>query len=439
MKKKVLMALCMLVAVSGFTFANGQSEDDSNKKETVTIVSRDASGFTEWFAQSMKDFDANNENYVSKLNKIPSGEADYNTKTVLMLQTDSSVDIMVVDSFLIPSLVETGILAPLDVDNWDEWESQFAKNVRDGMTIDGKVYGIPFDSDTRGLFYNVDVFESAGISIPWAPKSWQDVLETVKVLNAAGVEYPIWINGSKAQGEATTMQTFEMILSGTNDWIYEDGKWVISSDGFTDSLKFIQDLYDAGIYSNSNLAEMLDANAYRLVTAKMTQKNEIGILLDGHWKGGDWIKEFGETATDKIKVTPMPNQAGDGFTSMSGGWVLAVSNLSKNKDAAFEFIKSASSYESTMALCTNSGEMTVRADVMDKSEYVTPDPYRAEMSYYTSFTHFRPGVDVYPSVSIEIQNAVESVITGQATAEEAAASYAKNVKSLVGADNCIEK
>jgi multiple sugar transport system substrate-binding protein len=61
------------------------------------------------------------------------------------------------------------------------------------------------------------------------------------------------------------------------------------------------------------------------------------------------------------------------------------------------------------------------------------------MSSFTEFTKFRPGVDAYPSVSIEIQTAVESVVSGQMTAAEAASVYARNVKSIVGDGNWIEK
>src|SRR5699024_12255820 len=43
----------------------------------------------------------------------------------------------------------------------------------------------------------------------------------------------------------STMQTFLMLLYGTDSDLYseEDEKWVVDSDGFLDSLKFIDDVY----------------------------------------------------------------------------------------------------------------------------------------------------------------------------------------------------
>ena len=43
---------------------------------------------------------------------------------------------------------------------------QVPQSVRDGMTIGGKVYAIPYTTDTRGLYYNVKVLQSAGIALP---------------------------------------------------------------------------------------------------------------------------------------------------------------------------------------------------------------------------------------------------------------------------------
>jgi multiple sugar transport system substrate-binding protein len=83
--------------------------------------------------------------------------------------------------------------------------------------------------------------------------------------------------------------------------------------------------------------------------------------------------------------------------------------------------------------------MAVRADVAADPEYQKTNYYVAQMTPYAAWTKYRPGVDVYPSVSIEIQTAVESVITGQKTAAQAAAVYAENVKKIVGTGNYSEK
>jgi len=440
MKKGLVFMMCLFLIIPSLMFASGDKEAaSSSKKQNVNVVYKEVEGYDHWLTDAKARFEAANPDITVTLSKMPSTEADYNTKTALMLQTDSSVDVMVVDSFLVPSLVAGDNLAPIPVDSWADWETQFSSSIRDGMTIGGNVYALPYSTDTRGLYYNIEVFKQAGIRTPWNPKSWDDVIAAVAELHKAGVEYPLWMNASKAQGEATTMQTFEILLGGTDDWLYENGKWVVSSPGMISALGFLERIQDMGIYSNSDLAVMLDANSYRVLNEKFPLTGEVGIVLDGNWKGADWINALGDTATDVIAVTPMPNEKGDGFSSMSGGWTLGISPLSKKQDIAFAFIQTAVDKEGSLALVNMTGDMTVRKDVVSEPSYMSFNPYRAVMSSFTEFTKFRPGVDAYPSVSIEIQTAVESVVSGQMTAAEAASVYARNVKSIVGDGNWIEK
>lgn len=436
MKKGIVVILILLlITVVGYTIEIGAK----GKQIILNVTYKEVEGYTEWLEDAKKEFEKIYPDVTVKLSRLLSTEGDYNTKTSLMLQTDDTVDVMVVDSFLVPSLVAPGTLSSLPVSDWKDWNEQYPANVKEGMTINGEVYAIPYTTDTRGLYYNVKVFEKAGLSVPWEPKSWDEVLITAEKLHEAGIAYPIWMNGSKAQGEGTTMQTFEMLMAGTDDWIYENGKWVVKAKGLTDTLKFIQSVYDMGIYDNNELGTMLDANGWQTLNVKMPESKEIGIVLDGSWKSGDWMKGLPDTYADVIKITPLPNQKGDGYVSMSGGWTLAISALSKHKETAFNFIKVATNKENIISFTTNGGDMSVRKDVVSDDRYISQNSYRAEMSNYTEFTKFRPGVDLYPSISIEIQAAVESVIVGQKTAEEAAEKYAKNVKELAGDGNWIEK
>jgi multiple sugar transport system substrate-binding protein len=51
---------------------------------------------------------------------------------------------------------------------------------RDAATYQGKLYGLPFDGETTGLFYRTDLFQAAGIAGP--PKTWQEFEEAAKKL-----------------------------------------------------------------------------------------------------------------------------------------------------------------------------------------------------------------------------------------------------------------
>lgn len=51
--------------------------------------------------------------------------------------------------------------------------------------IDGVQYGLPFNTSMVGIWYNVDLFEEAGITEP--PTTWTELLEVVQTLKDAGI------------------------------------------------------------------------------------------------------------------------------------------------------------------------------------------------------------------------------------------------------------
>jgi len=56
----------------------------------------------------------------------------------------------------------------------------------DAFTVDGKLYGLPFDTDAVPIFYNKALFAKAGVK-PEDMQSWDGFLAGVKKLKAAGI------------------------------------------------------------------------------------------------------------------------------------------------------------------------------------------------------------------------------------------------------------
>src|SRR5262249_13245123 len=66
-------------------------------------------------------------------------------------------------------------------------------------TADGKMLSLPFNSSTAVLYYNKDAFKKAGLDPMKPPKTWPEVGDYSKKLQAAGypcgftTEWPDWI------------------------------------------------------------------------------------------------------------------------------------------------------------------------------------------------------------------------------------------------------
>jgi multiple sugar transport system substrate-binding protein len=80
----------------------------------------------------------------------------------------------------------------------------------------------------------------------------------------------------------------------------------------------------------------------------------------------------------------------------------------------------------------------VRTDVAEDPEYTKTNPTTEFFTDLVDVTHFRPATSDYPKVSNEIMVAMESVMTGQQTPEEAAAVYDEAVTGIVGEENTTQ-
>ena len=426
---------------------SGCSAGDGGSSDTIRVAYQKFGTFTQLddhMKQVKEAFEAEHEGLTVELVPIEAQQNDYFTKLALMNQSASTApDVMYEDTFMVESDAEAGYLAPLDeyTATWEDWDAFYDNAKSAGLGGDGKTYGIPMGTDTRALWYNTDVFEQAGLPVPWEPENWQDVLDAAATVKAELPDVvPLNIYSGKAQGEAAAMQGFEMLLYGTEDTLYEtdEKKWVTGSQGFVDSLGFIEEVYQGGLGPTPEQA--LDKNVGNLVSSEWFPQGKLAIGLDGSWLSGTWL----ETGTapwpewsDVMAQAPMPTQNGQepGATSMSGGWTLAMGSKSSNKDAAWDFIALALDKDNSQSYDIAASQIAVRSDVSEDPDYQAANPTFGFFSEIVAVTNFRPATSDYGKISSEITIAMEAVMTGQQSPEEAAAAFDDAVVGIVGEEN----
>jgi raffinose/stachyose/melibiose transport system substrate-binding protein len=87
--------------------------------------------------------------------------------------------------------VEAGLVKDL-TDDVSSWVGNLSQIALEPYKVDGRIYGIPWDSGLVGFWYNKDLFTQAGISSP--PTTWPDLLAAVDKLKAAGIT-PLALGG----------------------------------------------------------------------------------------------------------------------------------------------------------------------------------------------------------------------------------------------------
>ncbi|SCL55991.1 extracellular solute-binding protein [Micromonospora chersina] len=89
--------------------------------------------------------------------------------------------------------VDAGLVKDL-TDDVKPWIGNLLPASVQPFTIDGKIYGVPFDIGMVGFWYNKDLFAKAGVTA--APKTWTELLTAVGRIKAAGV-VPIALAGKE--------------------------------------------------------------------------------------------------------------------------------------------------------------------------------------------------------------------------------------------------
>lgn len=201
----------------------------------------------------------------------------------------------------------------------------FAKYKVDLMTVDGKVYGIPFDTGVTALYYRKDILASAG----FAEKdlegiTWDRYIEIGKAVVAATNKKMICIN------PFDNGLLRAMVQSGGRWYFDKDGKLDIRGNPALRATLDIQArMVKAGIIKPStNWAEWVGA----------INRGDVATVVAGPWVTASIKAEKKQSGL--WGVVPMPSLGVPGAVNVSndGGSSWYVLSSSKSKAQAVDFL-----------------------------------------------------------------------------------------------------
>lgn len=136
---------------------------------------------TDFIAKKAAEYSAKHPDVTITLHEDPHG--DYEVKLLSAIAAGNPPDIVNVLDYLFPQFAAKGILAEADAGAFGaksaaEIEARYMPAALSGLTIDGKLYGVPEEFNTLALFLNKAHFAEIGIDVTkpenW-PKTWADV------------------------------------------------------------------------------------------------------------------------------------------------------------------------------------------------------------------------------------------------------------------------
>jgi arabinogalactan oligomer/maltooligosaccharide transport system substrate-binding protein len=202
----------------------------------------------------------------------------------------------------------------------------------DGMSLDGKLYGIPESLKAVVLWYNTSM-------LPTAPKTTAELKTLMEGGTPVGIAYGCY-----------HMYGFYNSFGGK---IFDD-KWKVIADqgsGVTDTFTYMNDLYQ--IAKKNNWARS-DSDSLAPFS-----EGKLAAVTNGNWAMADYRKALG----DKLALAPLPAGPGGPAKPMLGVDGFYFNPNSQNQAAALDVALYLTNAKSQTTMMNEAGHVPVRTDV----------------------------------------------------------------------------
>lgn len=244
-------------------------------------------------------------------------------------------DIMTIGGYEAPIWGKAGWLVALD-DLGDDYDyDDLIAPVRAGVTVDGKLYAVPFYAESSFTLYRKDLFDEAGLTMPDAP-TYDEIKEfATKLTDKSKEQYGLCLRGKPGWGEnmayvGTLINTFG------GRWFDEEWKPQINSDEWKKAINFYVDLMKEvgppGITSNGfNENQALFSTGH------------CAMWIDATSAAGRVYDPSQSQVADKVAFTKAPVEVTPNGSAWAWSWNLAIPASSQKEEAAKSFLKWATS------------------------------------------------------------------------------------------------
>jgi len=332
MKRIILISMTMMLVLSVAAFA-------APTKITFWTTHRppdsdDLQKMVETFNGSQKDVQVS-------MSIVPGAETDV-AKLMTAVRGGTGPDVYMLDRFTTAERAAAGVLEDLTpfIKKYDpNLSSKYLPFAWAESSFRGKTWSLPFDTDTRALYYRIDVLQKAGIDI-----SALDV-KNGPITLAKLKDIAFKFNKTDSSGAYSQIGFIPHINQG---WHYtwgfafggqfadlKAGKVTPTNEGVVAAFQWMYDYYKAlgpqkvrtflSTYNPPNNPPQQDTFITGSVPIVVTGDWEIAVLA-----------QYAPNAKWGVTYIPIP-KAGDKPSTWAGGWSYTIPKGSKHPDAAFKF------------------------------------------------------------------------------------------------------
>lgn len=324
--------------------------------------------------QVIKSYEEANPNVTIEVIAPPEGE-DYNDYLNSLVASGDTPDVFMYSSHATP-VIQGWAMDVSDYVKKNDTYKDMVPALTEGGEVDGKVYGIPTNMSSTGIFQNLDILEAKNIT-PLEPGYTMDEL-------IANIEASTDDSVKGFDAFSTVIDWYPAMIDSNLMWFNYDGEsYDFNNEAFVQAVNLSKEICD-GEYS-------------------------IECAADGFVKEGEWAVSAGQVAYFQTQTNwNVANDTGQNFDyiGMPEGYsvlipdYMYVSSETEYPEQAVDFITyyGAESYDQRAEFAT------------DNASFLTP-PIMDNADFAATYTDYVEGIG-YPQMATDYQNAIndENVI-----------------------------
>lgn len=318
-------------AAAAFAGTAGRSRSVRAQNSEVKFFARGDEAIFGVFDQLKAAFQEQEPGIQVNIEQVP---GDFYQKFQLKLASGDVPDCLFECDCTITSSIRAGALEPLD----DLIANDARFNKADYLDIswytsefDGKTYGLPYDGGSVVMFYNLDLFEAAGVEPldPETPITWDQLIEIGKKLTKDRSGKNASEDGFDA-GRITqfgfspaTWLPWPWVWGNQGEVITKEGKVALAEPASVEGFQFLADLI----------------NQHHIAPSPEASQSQTLSFLTGNVAmeyNGVWNMVRYQDLDFNWDVAPFPT----GKTQVSTGWYspLSMTAQAKNKEGAWKWM-----------------------------------------------------------------------------------------------------
>ncbi|WP_122550098.1 ABC transporter substrate-binding protein [Pseudomonas viridiflava] len=291
-------------------------------------------------------------------------------------------------------------------------------SVRDGLSVDGKLFALPFYAESSITYYRKDLFEKAGLTMPERP-TWTQIAEFAgKLTDKSKEQYGICLRGKAGWGENMALITTVANSFGAR-WFDEQWKPQFDQPEWKNALNFyVNTMKQSGPPGASS-------NGFNENLA-LFNSGKCAIWVDASVAGSFVTDKTQSKVADTVGFTYAPHEVTDKGSSWIYSWSLAIPASAKNAKDAAEFTQWATSKEYAALVAEKDGVSNVppgtRASTYS-DEYKKAAPFaNITLESLKAVTPKTPTLKPVPYVGIQLVTIPEFQAIGTSVGQQFSAA-----------------